>query len=162
MFGENVSSLPPVTASHSRNVLAGVLGLRIANWAREIRSSRKSLSVMTSPKGSFGRSETLVPSDAVTKRRNTRHDHGPSPRVRRHSIGHLHKRISTLRQGTRSRDYAHLVHASPGAFKSGIPEIAWIRDDLPELWEPTTTMLGRSMYRLSLPQSVRRAICDGI
>ena len=45
---------------------------------------------------------------------------------------------------------AYLVHASPGAFGSGTPEVAWIRDDFPELCEPITAMIGRSMSWSSL------------
>ena len=44
----------------------------------------------------------------------------------------------------------NLVHASPGAFGSVTPDMAWMRDDFPELWEPMTTMIGRSISRSNL------------
>jgi hypothetical protein len=70
------------------------LGLRIARWARKIRPSSISLSIMTSPKGSLVCPDELCRPDAVTRRKNTRHDHGPSPWDSRHSIGHLHEAAS--------------------------------------------------------------------
>jgi hypothetical protein len=48
------------------------------------------------------------------------------------------------------RRVTDLVHATPGALGSVTPEMAWMRDDFPELWEPMTTMMGRSMSRSSL------------
>jgi len=44
----------------------------------------------------------------------------------------------------------NLVHASPGAFGSVTPDMAWMRDDFPELWEPMTTTMGRSISRSNL------------
>jgi hypothetical protein len=52
--------------------------------------------------------------------------------------------------------HVYLVHASPGAFKSGMPEMASIKDDFPELCEPITTMRGRSMSMSNLLVSIRR------
>jgi hypothetical protein len=54
------------------------------------------------------------------------------------------KSARALRINGKVKD-AYLVHASPGAFGSGTPEVAWIRDDFPELCEPITVMIGRSM-----------------
>ncbi len=74
----------------SKNVSAGQLGLRIANWARSTRSFTESLSVMASPKGSLDRSDEFAPPEVEYRRKKTRHDH-VSPRIKRHSIGHLRR-----------------------------------------------------------------------
>jgi hypothetical protein len=44
----------------------------------------------------------------------------------------------------------NLVHASPGAFGSVTPDMAWMRDDFPELCEPMTTTMGRSISTSNL------------
>jgi len=54
------------------------------------------------------------------------------------------KPVHTVKINGKGMD-AYLVHASPGAFGSGTPEVAWMRDDFPELCEPITAMIGRSM-----------------
>ena len=133
-----------------KNVSAGKLGLRIANWARSTRSFTKSLSVMSSPKGSLDSSDELAPPKEEYRRKKTRHVH-VSPRIKRHSIGHLReaKSAHAVSINDKGKD-AYLVHASPGAFGSGTPEVAWIRDDFPELCEPITAMMGRSMSWSSL------------
>jgi hypothetical protein len=46
--------------------------------------------------------------------------------------------------------YGYLVHASPGAFGRGTPEMAWISEDLPELCEPIRAIIGRGMSLPSL------------
>src|SRR6267142_2579983 len=87
MFGEKESSLGAFKSRSScKNLAKGTLGFKIASCARNTRPSSKSLSVIISPKGSF----LLCPSDTDTRRKETRHDHSrPSPRIRRHSMGHL-------------------------------------------------------------------------
>jgi len=109
MSGENDSS--PVSlksTSSSTNLWDGMLGFRMACWAQNTRCSNNSLSVITAPKGSF------VCPDADTRRKKTRHDHsGPSPRIRRHSIGHLQgSGISptTQDEGTRGSMLTSCMH----------------------------------------------------
>jgi hypothetical protein len=60
------------------------------------------------------------------------------------------KLAHAVRINGKGDENVHLVHASPGAFGSGTPEMAWMRDDLPELCEPIMAMIGRSMSRSSL------------
>jgi hypothetical protein len=72
----------------SKKVSAAKSGLRIANWARSTRSFTESLSVMSSPKGSLDVSDEFVPPEVEYRRKKTRHNH-VSPRIKRHSIGHL-------------------------------------------------------------------------
>jgi hypothetical protein len=74
----------------SKNVSAGKLGLRIANWARSTRPFTESLSVMPSPKGSLDSSDEYAPPEVEYRRKKTRHNH-VSPRIKRHSIGHLRR-----------------------------------------------------------------------
>jgi hypothetical protein len=122
----------------------------MASCARKMRSSSHSGSNMISPKGSLRPGELEGPPAAI-RRKNTRHDHGPVPLLRRHSIGHLHEADSACATITNTMEkHVYLVHASPGAFKSGMPETAWIKDDFPELCEPITAMRGRSMSMSSL------------
>ena len=150
--GENESSLGAFKGMpSSRNVSGGKLGFRMASWARNTRPSNNSLSEMVLPKGSLDCPNTLCPSD--TRRKNTRQDHsGPSPCIRRHSIGHLQgNKISLLDEHNGAKEnIANLVHATPGALGSVTPEMAWMSDDFPELCEPMTTMIGRSRSRSSL------------
>jgi hypothetical protein len=125
----------------------------MASCARKMRSSSNSGSNMTSPKGSFsGCPGELGGSPAAMRRKKTRHDHGPVPLLRRHSIGHLHEAESACAtiDNKQMVKHVYLVHASPGAFKSGMPETAWIKDDFPELCEPITAMRGRSTSMSSL------------
>ena len=150
MLGENESSVGALKSTLAfKNVSAGKLGLRIANWARSTRPFTASLSVMSSPKGSLDRSDEFAPPE-VERRKKTRHIH-VSPRIKRHSIGHLRRsEISPCSEDKWQGKDAYLVHASPGAFGSGTPEVAWMRDDFPELCEPRTAMIGRSMSWSSL------------
>src|SRR6266566_4188699 len=74
----------------SKNVSAGDLGLRIANWARSTRPFTESRSVMSSPKGSLDGSDDFAPPEVEYRRKKTRHNH-VSPRIKRHSTGHLRR-----------------------------------------------------------------------
>jgi len=105
---------------------------------------------MSSPKGSLDSSDEFAPPEVGYRRKKTRHNH-VSPRIRRHSIGHLRRsEISPCGRINGKVKDAYLVHASPGAFGSGTPEVAWIRDDFPELCEPITAMMGSGMSWSSL------------
>ena len=91
MLDENESSVgTPKPTLAPKNVSAGKLGLRIANWARSTRSFTESLSVMSSPKGSLDSSDKFPPREVEYRRKKTRHSH-LSPRIKRHSIGHLQR-----------------------------------------------------------------------
>src|SRR6266446_3536441 len=100
MFEEKESSdKDPESVSATKNVSAGKLGLRIASCARSMRSFTKSLSVMSSPKSSLVCSDKFVPPEVESRRKKTRHDQ-VSPRIKRHSIGHLWgSRISPMWEG---------------------------------------------------------------
>src|SRR5712672_1888935 len=100
MLGENERSAGSFkSTSGSKNFSAGELGLRIANWARSTRSFTESMSVMTSPKRSLNSSDEFAPPEVEDRRKKTRHDH-VSPRIKRHSIGHLRRsEIQPMRRG---------------------------------------------------------------
>src|SRR5258708_3431134 len=74
--------------SASKNDSAGKLGLRIASCARSTRFFTNFMTVMSSPKGSLVCSDELTSLELETRRKKTRHDQ-VSPRIKRHSIGHL-------------------------------------------------------------------------
>ena len=91
MLGENESSDGVLkSTSASKNDSAGELGLRIANWARLTRSSTESMSVISLPKSSLDSSDGFAPPEVELRRKKTRQDH-VSPRIKRHSIGHLRR-----------------------------------------------------------------------
>lgn len=84
----------------------------------------------------------------VRKRDKTTYPHALSD-TQSDTYGEAKLALDAVRIHGKGKD-AYLVHASPGAFGSGTPEMAWRRDDFPELCEPTTVIIGSSMSLSSL------------
>ena len=73
----------------SRNERGSLLGFRIANCARRIRSSTSDLFVIVSPKVTFLVTGIARSFSSTVKRRETWHDHSLLEDDKVHSIGHL-------------------------------------------------------------------------